>query len=56
MLEKWLSKPSKSLKSWRLRGASSPWLPEQGFALHPIGARAAPWTPSKYFNIPPPSP
>ncbi|KAH3887814.1 hypothetical protein DPMN_011836 [Dreissena polymorpha] len=24
MLEKWLSKPSKSLKSWSLRGASPP--------------------------------
>ncbi|KAH3804788.1 hypothetical protein DPMN_133076 [Dreissena polymorpha] len=47
MLEKWLSKPLKSLKSWSFT-------PKQDYSLHPPGALVVHWTPSKSVNIPPP--
>ncbi|KAH3777622.1 hypothetical protein DPMN_179070 [Dreissena polymorpha] len=52
-----LSKPSKSLKSWSFQGASPPVPPSKAVPGAHQGALAAPWTPSKSFNIsPPPAP
>ena len=34
------------------RGASPPWTPNQGFALHPPGALAAPGPPAWLFSLP----
>ncbi|KAH3808044.1 hypothetical protein DPMN_136392 [Dreissena polymorpha] len=42
MLEKWLSKPSKSLISWSFRGALPTWTPKQGFDPQQIVQYPAP--------------
>jgi len=58
MVEKWLSKPSKSLKSWSLGrgGGFAPLDPYQDYALHPPEVLAAPLDHQQNFEYPAPHP